>query len=75
MKFGSYDAPTVIAPPSSSMSQFQLDSNSVIKTAPPGRSNQGFSPKHEPIDLAPLTQPNLQVFEVIRILKFILEQD
>lgn len=62
MKFGSYDAPTVIAPPSSNMSHFQLESSSVIKTAPPGRSNQGFSPKHEPLDLA-LTQPNLQVFE------------
>jgi hypothetical protein len=64
MKFGSYS--TVIAAPSSSMSHFQLESSSVIKTAPPGRSNNNqnnFSPKHEPLDLAPLTQPNLQVFE------------
>uniref|UniRef100_A0AC34RND2 Grh/CP2 DB domain-containing protein n=1 Tax=Panagrolaimus sp. JU765 TaxID=591449 RepID=A0AC34RND2_9BILA len=45
------------------MSHFQLESSSVIKTAPPGRSNQGFSPKHEPLDVTPLTQPNLQVFE------------
>lgn len=64
MKFGSYDAPTVIVPQSSSMSHFQLETSSVIKTAPPGRSNQNnnnfSSPKHEPLEL---TQPNLQVFE------------
>lgn len=59
-----------------SMSQFQLEQSSVIKTAPPGRQLE-FSPKvralplfsckslslllqNEPIDLAPLTQSNLQ---------------
>ncbi|KAL6730734.1 hypothetical protein Aduo_001682 [Ancylostoma duodenale] len=41
------------------MSQFQLEQSSVIKTAPPGRQLE-FSPKNEPIDLAPLTQSNLQ---------------
>uniref|UniRef100_A0AC35FPA1 Grh/CP2 DB domain-containing protein n=1 Tax=Panagrolaimus sp. PS1159 TaxID=55785 RepID=A0AC35FPA1_9BILA len=49
------------------MSHFQLETSSVIKTAPPGRSNNNqnnnnsfSSPKHEPLEL---TQPNLQVFE------------
>ncbi|CAI4225892.1 unnamed protein product [Auanema sp. JU1783] len=40
-------------------SQFQLEQSSVIKTAPPGRQLE-FSPKNEPLDLAPLTQSNLQ---------------
>uniref|UniRef100_A0A7E4VG73 CSD domain-containing protein n=1 Tax=Panagrellus redivivus TaxID=6233 RepID=A0A7E4VG73_PANRE len=68
MKFGSYDAPTVIAPPSSSMSHFNIESSSVIKTAPPGRGNQGFSPKHEPMEtmVTPLTHPNIQVFEDLK---------
>uniref|UniRef100_A0A915EN26 Grh/CP2 DB domain-containing protein n=1 Tax=Ditylenchus dipsaci TaxID=166011 RepID=A0A915EN26_9BILA len=63
MKYNSYDS-TVIAPTSSSgMSSnghFQLESSSVIKTAPPGRQPDNFSPKHEPIDLAPLSQSSLQ---------------
>uniref|UniRef100_A0A914CLV2 Grh/CP2 DB domain-containing protein n=1 Tax=Acrobeloides nanus TaxID=290746 RepID=A0A914CLV2_9BILA len=43
------------------MSHFQIETSSVIKTAPPGRQNApGFSPKHEPIDMSPLTQANLQ---------------
>ncbi|CAD6186222.1 unnamed protein product [Caenorhabditis auriculariae] len=40
-----------------SMSQFQLEQSSVIKTAPPGR--QLDFPKNEPIDIAPLAT-NLQ---------------
>lgn len=61
MKLESYDSnsPT-IATTMSSQSQFHLDSSSVIKTAPPGRGQHDFSPKNEPIDLAPLTQPSLQ---------------
>lgn len=59
MKYNNYES--VIAPTSSmSLNHFQLEQSSVIKTAPPCRQND-FSPKHEPIDLAPLTQPNLQV--------------
>ncbi|KHJ92851.1 CP2 transcription factor [Oesophagostomum dentatum] len=54
MKLG-FDSNVVAA----SMSQFQLEQSSVIKTAPPGRQLE-FSPKNEPIDLAPLTQSNLQ---------------
>ncbi|KAI1713924.1 CP2 transcription factor domain-containing protein [Ditylenchus destructor] len=57
MKYNSYESQTVIAPTSSMPSHFQT--SSVIKTAPPGRQPD-FSPKHEPIDLAPLTQPSLQ---------------
>ncbi|KHN73726.1 Protein grainyhead [Toxocara canis] len=60
MKLESYDsAPIIAAASAMSQSQFHLDSSSVIKTAPPGRQHD-FSPKNEPIDLAPLTQPSLQ---------------
>lgn len=58
MKLESYDSAPIIAS-TMSQSQFHLDSSSVIKTAPPGRQHD-FSPKNEPIDLAPLTQPSLQ---------------
>uniref|UniRef100_A0A1I7WJY8 Uncharacterized protein n=1 Tax=Heterorhabditis bacteriophora TaxID=37862 RepID=A0A1I7WJY8_HETBA len=54
MKLG-FEPHSVVA----SMSQFQLEQSSVIKTAPPGRQIE-FSPKNEPLDLAPLTQSNLQ---------------
>ncbi|VDK30536.1 unnamed protein product [Gongylonema pulchrum] len=74
MKLESFDSQSPVrgtATMSSSQSQqqqqqqFHLDSSSVIKTAPPGRGQQqqqqhDFSPKSEPIDLAPLSQPSLQ---------------
>lgn len=56
MKLG-FEQSSVVA----SMAHFEQ--SSVIKTAPPGRGGGGldFSPKNtEPLDLAPLTQPNLQ---------------
>uniref|UniRef100_A0A0N5AY63 CP2 domain-containing protein n=1 Tax=Syphacia muris TaxID=451379 RepID=A0A0N5AY63_9BILA len=64
MKLESQDSPPIIAT-IMSQSQFHLESgvinsSSVIKTAPPGRQQHDFSPKNEPIDLAPLTQPSLQ---------------
>jgi len=66
MKYNSYEQ-SVIASNGNAMStsgnsaHFPMESSSgVIKTAPPGhhrQQHQGFSPKHEPIDLTPLTQP------------------
>ncbi|KAI6202731.1 Protein grainyhead [Aphelenchoides besseyi] len=59
MKFGAYDASTVIAAPTNSSMGHFLETSSVIKTAP-SRQNTHFSPKHEPIELAPLADTNLQ---------------
>lgn len=69
MKYGQFEAPTVIAPTNH---HFQLEQSSVIKTAP-GRQSQHHhqqtnghqnihfaSPKHEPLDLG-LTENSLQV--------------
>lgn len=61
MKLDLYDSSSLVLNYSTmSQPQFHLDSSSVIKTAPPGRQQHDFSPKNEPIDLAPLTQPSLQ---------------
>lgn len=65
MKFNSYEH-TVIAPTSSMSQHFQLEQPSVIKTAPPGaRHNNHFSPKHEPIDIAPL---QVKIYKILLIL-------
>ena len=64
MKFAHYESPTVIAPTNMAAvaNHFQLESSSVIKTAPPGRGAAShFSPKHEALDLTPLVDSNLQV--------------
>lgn len=60
MKLESFGSSSPVIATTMSQSQFHLDSSSVIKTAPPGRGQHDFSPKNEPIDLAPLTQPSLQ---------------
>uniref|UniRef100_A0AC35TSX7 CP2 domain-containing protein n=1 Tax=Rhabditophanes sp. KR3021 TaxID=114890 RepID=A0AC35TSX7_9BILA len=59
-KFGLYDSPSVIAPTSSMSSQFQLDTSSVIKTAPPGPRQQiDFMTKGDALDLNSITNSNI----------------